>query len=43
VDILFDHLEDGESLGSFFEQYPSVTREQALEVLETAKVRIVLS
>jgi len=42
VGILFDHLEDGESLDGFLEQYPSVTREQALEVLEAAKVRVLL-
>jgi uncharacterized protein (DUF433 family) len=37
VAILFDHLEEGESLESFLQQHPSVTREQVLEVLETAK------
>jgi len=42
VTILFDHLEDGESLESFLRQYPSVTREQALEVLEAAKARVTL-
>ncbi len=42
VGILFDHFEDGESLESFLEQYPSVRREQALEVLEAAKVRVTL-
>ena len=40
VGILFDHLEEGESLESFLQQHPSVTREQALEVLEAAKVRV---
>jgi uncharacterized protein (DUF433 family) len=42
VSILFDHLEEGESLESFLRQYPSVTREQALEVLEAAKARVTL-
>lgn len=41
VGILFDHLEEGESLESFLKQHPSVTREQALEVLEAAKVRVI--
>ncbi|MDO8563270.1 MAG: DUF433 domain-containing protein, partial [Candidatus Limnocylindria bacterium] len=27
VGILFDHLEEGESLESFLQQHPSVTRE----------------
>ncbi len=42
VSILFDHLEEGESLESFLQQHPSVRREQALEVLEAAKVRVAL-
>jgi uncharacterized protein (DUF433 family) len=42
VSILFDHLEEGESLESFLRQYPSVTRDQALEVLEAAKARVTL-
>jgi len=43
IGILFDHLEDGESLETFLEQHPSVSREQALEVLEAAKVRVTQS
>lgn len=31
---LFDYLEAGESLDEFLEQFPSVTREQALAALE---------
>ena len=42
VSILFDHLEEGESLESFLREHPSVTREQALEVLEAAKARVTL-
>jgi uncharacterized protein (DUF433 family) len=42
VSVLFDHLEDGESLETFLGQYPSVTREQALEVLEAAKASVTL-
>ena len=40
VAILFDHLEEGESLESFLGQHPSVSREQVLEVLEVAKARV---
>ncbi len=40
VAILFDYLEDGESLESFLEQHPSVKREQVLEVLEAAKAGV---
>jgi len=42
VSVLFDHLEEGESLESFLREHPSVTREQALEVLEAAKARVTL-
>lgn len=42
VAILFDYLEEGESLETFLRQYPSVTRDQAVGVLEAAKVRITL-
>jgi uncharacterized protein (DUF433 family) len=40
VAILFDHLEEGESLEDFLQQHPSVTREQAVEVLEAAKAGV---
>ena len=33
---LFDHLEAGDSLDDFLADFPSVSREQALEVLKTA-------
>jgi len=36
VESLFWHLERGASLDEFLEDFPSVTREQALEVLELA-------
>jgi uncharacterized protein (DUF433 family) len=39
VQNLFDCLETGESLHQFLEQFPSVTREQALAVLEESKDR----
>lgn len=40
VAILFDHLEDGESFESFLREYPSVSREQVLDVLEAAKAAV---
>ena len=40
---LFDCLEGGESLDEFLDQFPTVTREQALAVLEESKERLLLS
>ncbi len=40
---LFDCLEGGESLDQFLDQFPSVTREQALAVLEESKERLLVS
>jgi len=40
---LFDCLEGGESLDQFLDQFPTVTREQALAVLEESKERLILS
>ncbi len=37
VTFLFDCLEEGEPLEEFLEGYPSVTREQAVAVLEIAE------
>ncbi|HEY0547390.1 MAG TPA: DUF433 domain-containing protein [Pyrinomonadaceae bacterium] len=34
---LFDCLEGGDSLDEFLDQFPTVTREQALGVLEASK------
>ena len=39
---LFDCLEGGESLAEFLDQFPTVTREQALAVLEESKERLIL-
>jgi uncharacterized protein (DUF433 family) len=38
---LFDYLEAGDSLDEFLEQFPSVTREQAVAALELAKEAVV--
>ena len=35
--ILFDYIEGGEALSAFLENYPSVTKEHALEVLKLAE------
>ena len=37
VRILFEHLEAGDSLEVFLDDFPSVTRERAVQVLEDAK------
>lgn len=34
---LFEYLESGETLNEFLDQFPSVTREQALGVLELSR------
>ena len=36
VESLFDHLEAGVSIDSFLEDFPSVTRQQAIDILEAA-------
>ena len=36
IESLFDHLEDGVSLDEFLEDFPTVKREQAIEVLALA-------
>ena len=37
IQTLFDYLEAGESLGEFLDDFPTVTREQTLRLLESAK------
>lgn len=41
VRILFEHLEAGDSLEVFLEDFPSVSRELAIQVLEDAKTVLV--
>ncbi len=36
IRILFDHLEAGDRLDDFLDDYPTVTRDQAVQVLERA-------
>ena len=38
VKTLFDHLESGDSLEVFLEDFPSVSRELAVAILEQARV-----
>ena len=40
VQNLFDYLEGSSSLEDFLEDFPSVSREAAIAVLEAAKVRL---
>ena len=42
VRIIFEHLEAGDSLEVFLEDFPSVSRELAIQVLEDAKLALVL-
>jgi uncharacterized protein (DUF433 family) len=37
VDTLFEYLEAGETLEEFLRQFPTVTRDQAIAVLEQAR------
>jgi uncharacterized protein (DUF433 family) len=38
---LFDYIEEGDSLNVFLAQFPSVTREMAVAVLEQAQTALV--
>jgi uncharacterized protein (DUF433 family) len=39
VDTMFEYLEAGDTLDEFLRQFPTVTREQAVAVLEAARQR----
>ena len=41
VQNLFDYLEAGDRIGDFIDDFPSVTREQVIAVLESAKDALV--
>jgi len=43
INHLFEYLESGETLPEFLRQFPSVTREQALGVLELSKESLLAS
>lgn len=40
ISSLFDYLEGGYTIDYFLEQFPSVTREQVIALLEAAKERV---
>ena len=40
IRVLIESFEAGDSLGEFLENYPSVSKDQAIEVLELAMERI---
>ena len=40
IRILIEHLEAGDCLDDFHNSYPTVSRDQAIEVLETAKMAL---
>jgi uncharacterized protein (DUF433 family) len=40
VQNLFDYLEEGDSLDVFLEQFPSVSRDMAVAVLEQARAAL---
>jgi uncharacterized protein (DUF433 family) len=42
VRIIFEHLEAGDSLDVFLQDFPSVSRELAIQVLEDAKSALIL-
>ncbi|MCF8209903.1 MAG: DUF433 domain-containing protein [Rhodoferax sp.] len=42
VRIIFEHLEAGDSLEVFLEDFPSISRELAIQVLEDAKMALEL-
>ena len=43
IRILFEHLEAGDNLNQFLDSFPSVTRDQAKQVIDLALRRIVES
>jgi uncharacterized protein (DUF433 family) len=43
VKSLFDHLEAGDSLDVFLDDFPSVSREMAIDILESSKNSLLAS
>lgn len=41
IKVLFDHLEAGDPLEVFLEDFPSVSREMAIAVLEQARAALI--
>ena len=42
VQTLFEYLEAGDTIDDFLDGFPTVTREQVVTVLETAKARVLI-
>lgn len=42
VQTLIDYLEGGESIDDFLKGFPTVTREQVIELLEEAKEKVLI-
>lgn len=40
IKALFDYIEGGETIDAFLTQYPTVSREHAISVLELARARV---
>ena len=40
IETLFKHLEAGDTLETFLEDFPGVTREQAIALLEISRLRV---
>jgi len=43
IKALFDYLESGQTIEEFLDQYPSVTREQVLDVLKESHEKLLNS
>ncbi len=43
IQTLLDYLEEGDSLDEFLEDFPTVSREHAIQVLELAKESMIAS
>ena len=41
VRILIEHLEAGDHLDDFLDGYPTVSRDRAIEVIDTAKIALI--
>ena len=41
VQTLLDYIEEGDTLNSFLKDFPTVTREQAIQFLELAKQQLI--
>lgn len=42
IQTLIDYLEGGESINDFLEGFPTVTRDQVIELLEQAKEKVLV-